>query len=197
MSVKIFSLLYAKMMLWAKHPHAPYYLGILSFAESSFFPIPPDVMLAPMALAKPNKAWWYAFLTTLTSTVGGLFGYAIGLFFFALIHPLIVHFGYWDAYLKIQHWFNTYNFWIIFIAGFSPLPYKLFTIAAGTMQISLLPFIVASFISRGSRFFLVAGLMFWGGEKMERLLRRYVDWIGWVSVLLITIGCVVYYAHWR
>lgn len=192
--MRIFSFLYKHMMQWARHRHASYYLGILSFAESSFFPIPPDVMLAPMALAKPQSAWWYAFLTTLTSTLGGLFGYVIGMFFFTLVHPLLVHFGYWDLYLKVQQWFNHYNFWIIFVAGFSPLPYKVFTIAAGTMHIELIPFTVASFIGRGSRFFLVAALMKWGGEPMERALHRYIDRIGWISIAAIVTGCVIYYA---
>ena len=194
--MKIFSKLYQLVMQWARHPHAPYYLAALSFAESSFFPIPPDVMLAPMSLAKPRSALWYAFLTTLTSTLGGVFGYVIGMFFFALIHPYLMRFGYWDIYLQIQHYFNEWGFWIIFIAGFSPLPYKLFTIAAGALHIALLPFIIASFIGRGSRFFLVSCLMMWGGEPMERLLHRYVDRIAWASLLLVVIGCLIYYVPW-
>lgn len=185
------------MMLWARHPHAIYYLGILSFLESSVFPIPPDVMLAPMSLANPRRAWWYAFVTTITSTLGGLFGYIIGMFFFALIHPWLIHFGYWDTYLRVQHWFDLWGFWIIFVAGFSPLPYKVFTIAAGTLHIALLPFTIASFIGRGSRFFLVAGLMALGGERMEQLLRKYIDHIGWVTVFLIVVGCFVYYGPWH
>lgn len=185
------------MMQWAVHAHAPYYLGILSFAESSFFPIPPDVMLAPMALANRQKAWRYAWLTTITSALGGGFGYLIGMFFFVLIHPVLVKFGYWDTYLQIQHWFNEYNFWIIFVAGFSPLPYKLFTVAAGTMHIAFVPFLIASFIGRGSRFFLVTALIVWGGEPMEKMLKRYVDHIGWATVAIILIGSVIVYAPWR
>lgn len=191
--MQIFSSLYNKMMQWARHPHAQYYLGILSFAESSFFPIPPDVMLAPMCLANRSRAWWFAFLTTVTSMLGGVFGYLIGMFFFVLVHPLLVHFGYWDTYLNVQKWFDHYGFWIIFIAGFSPLPYKVFTIAAGTMHIAMAPFIVASFIGRGSRFFLVAALMKWGGEPIEKLLHRYVDRIGWATVAVIVVGLVLYY----
>lgn len=182
------------MMQWSRHPHAPYYLGTLSFAESSFFPIPPDFMLMPMALAKPHKAMWYAFLTTITSTLGGVFGYLIGMFFFILVQPLLVNFGYWPLYLKVQHWFNLYNFWIIFIAGWSPLPYKVFTIAAGAMHISFIPFLIASFMGRGARFFVVAALMRWGGEPMENLLHRYIDRIGWATLGLIAIGCAMYYA---
>lgn len=195
--MRVFSYLYDKMLQWAKHPHAEFYLGFLSFAESSFFPIPPDFMLAPMALANTKKAWWYAFLTTFTSTLGGVFGYLIGMFFFALVHPLIVHFGYWPLYLHIQEWFNKYNFWIIFIAGFSPLPYKLFTIAAGTMHIAILPFIIASFIGRGSRFFLVSALIFWMGDSIEKILRRYIDSIGWATLVIIAVSCVIYYGPWH
>jgi membrane protein YqaA with SNARE-associated domain len=194
--MKIFSPIYNKMMQWAQHPHAEYYLGILSFAESSFFPIPPDVMLAPMVLANPKKGWWLALLTTVTSTLGGLFGYIIGMFFFALVHPLLVKFGYWHLYLQVHEWFNHWGFWIIFVAGFSPLPYKVFTIAAGTLHIAILPFTIASFIGRGSRFFLVAWLMKLGGEKMEGMLRRYIDTIGWATVFVIVICGFVYY-RWR
>jgi membrane protein YqaA with SNARE-associated domain len=190
--MRLFSALYNWVMRWAQHRHAPYYLACLSFSESSFFPIPPDVMLAPMALAKPERAWWYAFLTTVTSTLGGVFGYLIGLFFFALIHPYLHRFGYQPAYDQIQQWFNTWGFWVIFVAGFSPLPYKLFTIAAGTLHIHLIPFIIASFIGRGSRFFLVAWLMLWGGEPMERLLKRYIDIVGWAVVVL---GIIAYGAY--
>ena len=190
--MKIFSTVYDVMMKWARHPHAQYYLGVISFAESSFFPIPPDVMLIPMALAKPQRAWWYAFLTTFTGTLGGLFGYLLGMFFFVLIHPYLVRLGYWDMYLQIQHWFNAWGFWIIFVAGFSPLPYKLFTIAAGATHIALLPFAIASFIGRGTRFFIVAGLIKWGGEPMEQLLRRYIDRIGWATLGLLFTGFIIY-----
>jgi len=171
-------------MQWSRHPHAPRYLAGLSFAESSFFPIPPDVMLAPMSLAMPKKAWYYAGLTTFASVLGGLLGYLIGLFAFDLIEPYLHEWGYWEAYLTAQGWFERWGFWAIFIAGFSPIPYKVFTITAGVISMALLPFMLASAIGRGARFFLVAGLMSWGGERMEQALHRYVDRIGWVLVLL-------------
>lgn len=179
-------------MTWARHRHAPWYLGGISFAESSFFPIPPDVMLAPMSLANPSRAWWFALLTTLTSVAGGLFGYLIGAFAFDYIEPLIQGGRYWDSYLQAQAWFDEWGFWAIFIAGFSPIPYKVFTIAAGAASMAVLPFTIASLIGRGGRFFLVAGLMAWGGEKMEAQLRRYVDWLGWATVALIGLGVVIY-----
>lgn len=190
--MRLFSTLYDWMLRWAQHPHAPYYLAGLSFAESSFFPVPPDIMLAPMTLAKPRRAWRYALLTTIASTLGGIFGYLLGLLFFALIQPYLQKLGYLPAYEQIHHWFNAWGFWIMFIAGFSPLPYKLFTIAAGTLHIHLIPFVIASFTGRGARFFLVAGLIRWGGEPMQRLLRRYVDTLGWLTVLILVLAYLVY-----
>ncbi|MCB1736503.1 MAG: DedA family protein [Gammaproteobacteria bacterium] len=181
--MRLFSALYDKTMGWSRHPRAPWFLGGLSFAESSFFPIPPDVMLAPMSLARPEKAWHFALLTTLASVIGGVAGYFIGVFFFDLIEPLLHEYGYWDRYLHARAWFEEWGFWAIFIAGFSPIPYKVFTIAAGAMSMAFLPFVLASIIGRGARFFLVAGLMRWGGESMERTLREYIDRVGWVVVI--------------
>ncbi|MBI1421943.1 MAG: DedA family protein [Gammaproteobacteria bacterium] len=184
--MKLFSPLFAKVMQWSRHRHAPYYLSGLSFAEACVLPFPPpDVMLAPMSLARPARAWWYAALTTVTSVLGGLFGYLIGLFFFELISPLLHDYGYWDKYLLAESKFREWGVWAVFIAGFSPIPYKIFTISAGVLHMSLLPFIVASLLGRGARFFLVAALMVWGGEKMEKKLHQYVDVIGWIMVLLV------------
>lgn len=172
-------------MAWSRLPNAPWYLGILSFAESSFFPIPPDVMLAPMSLANPDKAWRLAMLTTATSVLGGLFGYLIGSFAFDVIEPYLKASSYWGHFQTAQSWFTQYGFWAIFVAGFSPIPYKVFTIAAGALSMALLPFTLASVIGRGSRFFIVAGLMKWGGKRMEDQLHKYVDAIGWVMIVLI------------
>ncbi len=181
----IFSAMYDRVMRWSRHQHAPWYLGGLSFAESSFFPIPPDVMLAPMSMAQPRQAWWFASLTTLASVLGGLLGYAIGHFFFGLIEPLVVEGGrYAEPFAATEAWFQEWGVWAIFIAGFSPIPYKLFTISAGVLHMALVPFVIASVVGRGARFFLVAALMAWGGERMEGVLRDYVDRIGWIMVLL-------------
>lgn len=190
--MRIFSKLYDKMLVWSAHPHAPWYLGILSFAESSFFPIPPDVMLAPMTLARPAAAWRLATLTTVTSVLGGIFGYLIGLLAFETVHPFIVEWGYESAYLQAVAWFTEWGFWAIFIAGFSPIPYKVFTISAGALQMAFAPFVIASCIGRGARFFLVAGLIRWGGARMESHLRQYVDVIGWGLVALCVLGYLVY-----
>jgi len=178
-------------MQWVRHPRAPWYLGVLSFAESSFFPIPPDVMLAPMALARPQRAWHYALLTTVCSVLGGLLGYLIGLFLFEQITPLLHQWGYWENYQRVEDWFGRWGFWAVFLAGFSPVPYKLFTIGAGALAMALLPFLLASMIGRGARFFLVALLMRWGGARMEQSLRLYIDRLGWLMVAVLVLGLLV------
>ena len=186
----LFEKLYTRMMQWAAHPHAPRYLAGLSFAESSFFPIPPDVMLAPMSLARPERAWSLALLTTIASALGGMLGYTIGVFAFEALQPLLHQLGYWDEFQKVHAWFEQWGFWAVFIAGFSPIPYKVFTISAGVLSMAFLPFVIASVVGRGARFFLVAGLMVWGGARMERTLRAYIDRIGWIMVLLALIAYV-------
>jgi len=186
--MRLFSALYDRVMSWSRHRHAPWYLGGLSFAESSFFPIPPDVMLAPMSMAQPAKAWWFALLTTMSSVAGGLLGYLIGAFAFELIEPMVSPGGHYaDAFGQAQSWFDEWGVWVVFVAGFSPIPYKVFTITAGVLAMPLLPFVLASAVGRGCRFFLVAALMAWGGEPMERHLREYVDLMGWVMILLVVL----------
>lgn len=182
--MSVFSTLYDRVMCWSGHRHAPYYLAGLSFIESSFFPIPPDVMLAPMSLANPGRGWWLAALTTVASVLGGLLGYAIGAFALDLVQPWVREGGHSGAvFQQAKVWFDAWGVWVILIAGFSPIPYKVFTIAAGALSMALLPFILGSALGRGARFFLVAALMGWGGERMEGALRRYVDRIGWILLL--------------
>ena len=126
----------------------------------------------------------YALLTTLASVIGGLFGYLIGYFAFEAVAPWLERAGHMPAYLKGKAWFEEWGFWAILIAGFSPIPYKVFTIAAGSLAMNLPLFIIGSLIGRGGRFFLVAGLLAWGGPKMEAALRRYVERIGWALVVI-------------
>ena len=183
--MKIFQPCYDMALRWSRHRHASRYLGGLSFAESMFFPIPPDVMLAPMSLSQPHRAWYFAMLTTLTSVLGGIAGYMLGYFAFeAWLEPIILSAGYGDKLAPAMGWFEQYGVWIVFLAGFSPIPYKVFTISAGVLQMAFLPFIVASAIGRGARFFLVAGLMRWGGAPMEAKLRQYVEVLGWAVIAL-------------
>ena len=190
--MKLFSALYRRAMAWSRHPRAPWYLGALSFAESSFFPVPPDVMLAPMSMAQPKRAWRFALLTTLASVAGGVLGYLIGSLAFDLVAGWLQQAGYYEKYLLAREWFNRWGFWAVFVAGFSPIPYKVFTITAGVISMSFLPFVLASVIGRGARFFLVAGLMAWGGPAMEERLHRYMDWIGWGLVVLVALGVLFY-----
>ena len=189
--MKIFSLLYERVMRWSNHRHAERYLGGLSFAESSFFPVPPDVLLLPMALARPQRAWRYALLTTIASVLGGAFGYLVGLYAFDVVAPWIREMGYWEKYLLAREWFDAWGFWAVFLAGFSPIPYKIFTISAGVITMSFPLFVLASLIGRGGRFYLVAALMVWGGEPMERVLRRSVDRIGWFIVVVAILAYMV------
>lgn len=187
--MKLFQAMYIRVMRWSRHPKAPWYLGGISFAESSFFPIPPDVMLAPMCLAQPAKAYRFAALTTLMSVLGGIFGYFIGVWAFDAIEPRLMEWGYGEAYGSARAWFDQWGVLAIFVAGFSPIPYKIFTIAAGSLSMAFLPFVLASVVGRGARFFLVATMMAWGGAKAEAILHKYVDTLGWLVIAagLITI----------
>ena len=189
----IFTRLYDVSLHWANHRHASWYLGGLSFAESSFFPVPPDVMLAPMCIAENKKAWRFALIATIMSTLGGLFGYLIGAWGFNVVEPVLHNWGYWEKFELAQSWFNEWGVWVVFIAGFSPIPYKVFTIAAGVAGMALLPFILASLIGRGARFFIVAGVIRWGGKKMENILRKYIEYLGWLLVVLLVVLVILKY----
>ena len=180
--MRIFSRLYERVLSWSGHPKAEWYLGALSFAESSFFPVPPDVLLAPMTLAKPAMGPRFALTTTMASVVGGVAGYLIGYFALEAITPWLIDLGYMDNYNTVRGWFETWGFWAVLAAGFSPIPYKLFTIAAGALAMFMPLFLLASLVGRGARFFLVAGLVMWGGPKVEQRLRTHIDTIGWTVV---------------
>ena len=191
--MKIFEPIYSQVLKWAKHPFAERYLAGISFAESSFFPIPVDVMLAPMVLAKPNRAWRLAAITTVMSVLGGLFGYFIGVFFFdsfgvQLIEALNAH----DAFESSKAAFLKYGMIIVLVAGFTPVPYKIFTIASGVMGIAVIPFLLMSLISRGARFFLVAGLIKVGGEKLEATIHKQIELLGWLCLVLVVAAVVAY-----
>lgn len=191
--MKIFTVLYDRVLEWSRHRHASRYLVIMSFLESVIFPIPVDVMLAPMTMAKREKAWFYAAITSLASVAGGVFGYLLGYFAFdALVQPLIHAAGYMERYEQVVEWFKEYGFWVVFIAGFSPIPYKVFTVSAGMLHMAILPFILASTVGRSARFFLVSGLIYWGGEKMEKKLREYIDVLGWMVIAILVILYFIY-----
>lgn len=188
--MKLFAHLYERVLRWSAHPHAEVYLAGMSAAESIFFPVPPDVMLAPMTLARPQRWFRYAALCTVASVLGGVVGYALGHFALDAVMPWIERSGHRDTFDTVQSLFASYGFWIVFIAGFTPIPYKIFTIASGAAGMAMLPFVLGSMIGRGARFFLVAGLIAWGGAPFERLLRRFVEPLGWVMVaaLVLVVG---------
>lgn len=188
-----FSPIYDRIMHWSDHRHAPVYLAGLSLIEAAFFPIPPDVMLVPMTLAKPHQAWRYALLTTVFSVLGGVLGYSLGMFFITLIDPIILKLGYYATYHKVQLWFQHWGFLALFCSGFTPIPYKFFTIASGAVAMPLFPFILGSLVGRGCRFFLVSALMVWGGERMKIFLRKAIDWLGWIFLTMVVIAIVIWH----
>ena len=186
--MRLFGPLYERVLKWSRHPHAERYLGAMSFAESSFFPIPVDVMLAPMCLADRSKWIRFATIATGFSVLGGLAGYAIGWGMFEAIEPWLRDSHYWDAYVTARQWFDDYGVWVVFVAGFSPIPFKVFTIAAGVAALNLPAFFIGSLIGRAARFFLVAGLVKFGGDRFETTLSRYIERIGWAVVVVTAIG---------
>ena len=185
--MRLFGPLYDRVLAWSRHPHAERYLGAMSFAESSFFPIPVDVMLAPMTLADRTKWIRFAAIATVFSVLGGLGGYAIGWGMFEAIEPWLRESHYWDAYMTARSWFDDYGVWVVFVAGFSPIPYKVFTIAAGVAALNLPGFFIGSLIGRAARFFLVAGLVRAGGQKFEDTLSKHVERIGWATVVVTVV----------
>ena len=186
--MRLFEPLYERVLAWSRHRHAERYLAGLSFAEASFFPIPVDIMLAPMCLADRDKWVRLAVISTVASVLGGLAGYAIGYGMFEMIEPWLRESHYWEAYLTSRRWFDDYGFWVVFVAGFSPIPYKVFTIAAGDAVLNLPAFFVASLISRGARYFLVAGLIKLAGERFETSLKKHIERVGWATVAVAAIG---------
>jgi len=189
--MKLFSKLYNKVIQYSRHQHAEKYLGALSFAESSFFPIPPDVMLIPMSLATPSKWMRLALLTTIASVLGGIAGYFLGVWAIDWLQPLIADWGYTEKFDQVKGLFADWGVWAVLAAGFSPIPYKLFTISAGILAMAFLPFVIASIIGRGLRFFLVAGLVAKVGPKMEPLIIKYIEWLGWLVVVILAI--IIFY----
>ncbi|WP_018625533.1 YqaA family protein [Kangiella aquimarina] len=191
--MNIFTKMYDACMRWARHKYAVYILGFISFIESIFFPIPTAAMLAPMALSTPHRALSLAGLSTVTSVLGGIVGYLIGAFAFeSWVLPAIEEFGYLPTYEKAVVWFADFGVWVVLIAGFSPVPYKIFTLTAGALSMAFLPFVLASIIARAAQFYLIGGLVKWGGEPMRHKLRQYVDWIGWGFLILAVIAYIIY-----
>jgi membrane protein YqaA with SNARE-associated domain len=179
--------LYNWVLHWAKTPYGPIALFLLSFAESSFFPIPPDVLLIALAISVPKKSFRYALNCSIASVLGGMFGYGIGVFLMDSIGIRILDlYGLMDKYEYVQNMYMNYDAWAVGIAGFTPIPYKVFTISAGAFKISFPVFILASLISRSLRFFLVAGLIYLYGKRIRTFIEKYFNLLTIIfSVLLI------------
>ncbi|MCZ6578022.1 MAG: DedA family protein [Gammaproteobacteria bacterium] len=192
--MRLFEKLYQAVIRFARYKHAPWYLSGLSFLESFILPFPPpDVMLAPMSLATPGKAMYFASLTLVSSVIGGIVGYLIGAFLFDQVEPLLLQWGYQSAVDTVTQWFDAWGFWAVVIAGFSPVPYKIFTITAGALGLSFIPFVIASFIGRGARFFLVAWSLAKFGPAIETKLIAYIERLGWGIVTVLVIVIAIYY----
>lgn len=184
--------LYDWTMSLAAHRQAPRALAGVSFAESSFFPIPPDILLIPMVIAERHRAWLFATICTVASVLGGLLGWVIGAFLFEQVaQPILQVYGYADKFAEFAARYNEWGAWIVFIAGLTPFPYKVITIASGATGLSLPIFIVASILSRGLRFFAVAGLLYWLGPPIRDFIERRLGLVFTAFVVLLLGGFVV------
>lgn len=187
--------LYNWVVHFADTKHGVTALFILSFAESSFFPVPPDVLLMPLTLGAPKKWFRFALACSIASILGGCFGYCIGMFLWDQISPWVFDNLAWlkltpENFAIFEEWYAKYDFGIVFACGFTPLPYKVCTIAAGIAKINFLGFFIASALSRSARFFLVAGLFGWKGEKIRPYIEKYFNLLTLVFILLLIGGFV-------
>jgi membrane protein YqaA with SNARE-associated domain len=183
--------LYDWLMRMAVHDKAPQALFWVAFAESSIFPIPPDVMLIPMILARPGKAWLYASICTVGSVLGGIGGYAIGYFLYETLGQwLIAVYGLGTQFEAYRAAYNEWGLWIILIKGLTPIPYKLVTIASGAAAFNFWVFIAASIVTRAARFFLVAGLLYWLGSPIRDFIERRLTLVTTVFAVLLVGGFV-------
>ena len=201
--MKVFAPLYERALRWAQHRNAPALLGLLSFVEAVFFPVMPEVMLAPMALSRPQRAFRYATISLVCSLAGALVGYALGHYAYELVKPLFAKLG-WAAHIEEQVEYLRAiaiespwkAFWILVLAGFAPIPLKFFTWASGIVGVPLLPFMASMFIGRGKRVYLLAAAIRIGGPRAEAALHRWIERIGWVVIALIVL-VVVYFRYLR
>lgn len=201
--MKLFRPVYERALVWAAHPRAEAYLGLLSLLEAIIFPVAPEVMLAPMVLAKPHRWIRYATISLAGSLLGALVGYALGHYAFGALRPLFAELGWLPRIDDLvgrlgsevaTHPWNA--FWMLVLAGFVPVPLKVFTWASGIVGMPLLPFLAGMLVGRGKRVFLLAGLIRLGGRRAEEALHRWIEWIGWAVVVLIA-GLFFYFKFIR
>ena len=193
--MNLFRPLYERALRWSRHPHAPRLLGGLSFAEAIVFPVMPEVMLAPMCLAQPRRGFWFATISLGFSLLGAVVGYLLGHYAYELVKPLLDSLG-WLAKIDAQvtHLREITAespwkaFWLLVLAGFTPIPLKIFTWASGIVGIPMLPFLASMLFGRGKRFYLFAAAVRLGGERAERALHRWIEHIGWGVLVLLAAG---------
>lgn len=193
--MKVFAPLYERTLAWARHRNAPALLALLSFAEAVFFPVMPEVMLAPMALSQPRRAFRFATLSLVGSMAGAVVGYLLGHYAFELVKPLFASLGWLEridaqveslrAIVQESPW---QAFWILVLAGFTPIPLKIFTWASGIVGVPMLPFLAAMLVGRGKRVYLVALAIRLGGERAEAALHRWIEPLGWIVMALLAAG---------
>lgn len=181
--------LYDWVLHWALTPHSLVALFVLAFTESSFFPVPPDVLMIALVLGSTRRWALFAALCTFGSVLGGLAGYGIGMFLMDTVGMKVIDFYHAQSYYEnVMRWYQRYDYWIVFAAAFTPIPYKVFTIASGAFRMNVLGFALVSVIGRGARFFLVAGLLRLFGERMRRFIDRYFDLLALAFVVLLVAG---------
>ncbi len=187
--MKFLRRLYDWVLYWAETPYGTPALFLLAFCESSFFPVPPDILLIALAVAIPKKSFQYALVCSIGSLLGGCLGYLIGWEFMAAIGDAIIKlYGFGEKYSYVQDLYARYDAWVIGVAGFTPIPYKVFTIAAGAFKINFIIFFIASLISRSARFFLIGGLIYKFGAPIQQFIDRYFNPLAIVFTLLLILG---------
>ena len=194
----MFTQLYNKCLKLAAHKYSNYFLAVVSFLESSFFPIPPDVMIAPMAMAKKNKFFKIFLIATIFSVLGGIFGYVLGLYFFDFAMNIVEFYGYEEKTIDLKNTLSQGDgfyawFGILFLAGFTPLPYKVFTIVSGLIGFNFPIFILISFISRGLRFFIVSYLASKFGDSFTNFMNQHGQkWFSIIGIFIVIIAVIFY-----
>ena len=189
--------LYDWVLSWGHTKYGTPALCALAFAESSFFPIPPDVLLMCLNISRPKRSFWYAILCTIFSVLGGLLGFFIGFALYETMgQPIIAALGYSSQFELVGNLFKENAVWAIFAAGFTPIPYKVFTIAAGVWGIALPVFITASLLGRGIRFFVISALLYFFGERVKVFIDKYFNWVSLAALALMFAGFVaIRYLH--
>lgn len=200
--MKVFGPIYERTLRWAKHRNATWLLAFLSFIEAIFFPIPPEVMLAPMCLAQPKRGFWFAGVSLMASMAGAVVGYYLGHYAYEALKPLLASMHMLDkieagiAVVREKSATSPWSvFWFLVLAGFSPIPMKVFTWASGIVGVPMLPFLASMFVGRGKRVFIVALAIRLGGERAERALHRYIEPVGWTALVILV--ALVGYLIWK